>query len=643
MAEEEYLGDLEEIINASMGVNGGATGGGGGGGHHILSQSTSLPVMPSHLPLHLLNQNQNQAPPPKPSAKSGPHLRIVEEPTNNIIRFRYKCEGRTAGSIPGMNSNSENGKTFPTIEVCNYDGPVVIVVSCVTSDEPYRQHPHWLVSKEEADACKSGVYSKRLPPEERRLVLQKVGIQCAKKLEMRDSLLERERKNVDPFGAKFDHKDQIDKINRYELRLCYQAFITVGHTRVALDPIVSSPIYGKSNELTITRLCSCSAPVTGGNEIIMLCERIGKDDIEVRFYETDADGRETWHANAEFLPTDVFKQMAIAFKTPRYRNPEITQSVHVELKLVRPSDGATSAPLKFEYYPNPETLTQHNRSETRKAVESLKRSLMSTDFYPTKHAKTSSPFATVQPPQMATTTAPQTQLSPGMTMMYPGGGSPHFMQEIKVEQAFMDVDSRSSHCPSVDYNFPSPRSNSTVDSIPPMQLGQNNNHLYLPDASNFPTNPGNSPSRFNGGTMTPINNNNNGNNSNMMMNNNNNNNNGFVSLKLNAINNSPTQDMKQVFQQPQQYLPQEQHQYLPQSQPQQIQYPQQQQQQQQQHHTDGQQQSFSDLILSSTLMDLGPIDTNELIQGIDETLSSLGLTGGAIGGAAQMNNNFANY
>ncbi|XP_017025638.1 embryonic polarity protein dorsal isoform X1 [Drosophila kikkawai] len=357
MAEEEYLGDLEEIINASMGVNGGATGGGGGGGHHILSQSTSLPVMPSHLPLHLLNQNQNQAPPPKPSAKSGPHLRIVEEPTNNIIRFRYKCEGRTAGSIPGMNSNSENGKTFPTIEVCNYDGPVVIVVSCVTSDEPYRQHPHWLVSKEEADACKSGVYSKRLPPEERRLVLQKVGIQCAKKLEMRDSLLERERKNVDPFGAKFDHKDQIDKINRYELRLCYQAFITVGHTRVALDPIVSSPIYGKSNELTITRLCSCSAPVTGGNEIIMLCERIGKDDIEVRFYETDADGRETWHANAEFLPTDVFKQMAIAFKTPRYRNPEITQSVHVELKLVRPSDGATSAPLKFEYYPNPGTVT----------------------------------------------------------------------------------------------------------------------------------------------------------------------------------------------------------------------------------------------------------------------------------------------
>ncbi|KAH8412187.1 hypothetical protein KR009_000356, partial [Drosophila setifemur] len=351
------LPSLEDIINASMELGGGAAGGGGGGGvapvQQIFPQSTSLPVMPSHLPLQLHTQSQLA----KPSTKSGPHLRIVEEPTNNIIRFRYKCEGRTAGSIPGMSTSSETGKTFPTIEVVNCEGPVIVVVSCVTSEEPYRQHPHWLVSKEEADACKSGVYSKRLPPEERRLVLQKVGIQCAKKLEMRDSLLERERKNVDPFGAKFDHKDQIDKINRYELRLCYQAFITVGNTRVALDPIVSSPIYGKSNELTITRLCSCAAQVSGGTEIIMLCEKIAKDDIEVRFYELDEDGREIWHANAEFQPTDVFKQMAIAFKTPRYRNTEITQSVNVELKLVRPSDGATSAPLQFEYYPNPGTVT----------------------------------------------------------------------------------------------------------------------------------------------------------------------------------------------------------------------------------------------------------------------------------------------
>ncbi|KAH8278042.1 hypothetical protein KR026_004214, partial [Drosophila bipectinata] len=347
------LPTLDEIINARMEESDGATGGGPPpSGQPIFPQSTSLPVMPSHLPL----QFQSPAPLPQPSTRCGPHLRIVEQPTNNIIRFRYKCEGRTAGSIPGENS-SDKGKTFPTVEVCNYDGPVIIVVSCVTSDEPYRQHPHWLVSKEEADACKSGIYSKRLPPEERRLVLQKVGIQCAKKLEMRESLVERERKNVDPFEAKFDHKDQIDKINRYELRLCYQGFITVNNKKVPLDPIVSSPIYGKSNELTITRLCSCSAPASGGTEIIMLCDRVAKDDIEVVFYETDRDGHEIWSENAEFKPTDVFKQMAIAFKTPRYKNPEITTNVNVKLKLVRPSDKATSAPRQFEYYPKTGTVT----------------------------------------------------------------------------------------------------------------------------------------------------------------------------------------------------------------------------------------------------------------------------------------------
>lgn len=44
-------------------------------------------------------------------------------------RFRYECEGRSAGSIPGMNATAEN-KTYPTIQVMNYKGPAVVVVSC---------------------------------------------------------------------------------------------------------------------------------------------------------------------------------------------------------------------------------------------------------------------------------------------------------------------------------------------------------------------------------------------------------------------------------------------------------------------------------------------------------------------------------
>lgn len=53
------------------------------------------------------------------------------------FRFRYECEGRSAGSIPGASSTPEN-KTFPAIQVIGHQGRAVVVVSCVTKDPPYR-------------------------------------------------------------------------------------------------------------------------------------------------------------------------------------------------------------------------------------------------------------------------------------------------------------------------------------------------------------------------------------------------------------------------------------------------------------------------------------------------------------------------
>lgn len=46
-----------------------------------------------------------------------PFIKITEQPAPKALRFRYECEGRSAGSIPGANSTTEN-KTFPTIQVC---------------------------------------------------------------------------------------------------------------------------------------------------------------------------------------------------------------------------------------------------------------------------------------------------------------------------------------------------------------------------------------------------------------------------------------------------------------------------------------------------------------------------------------------
>ncbi|KAH1026563.1 hypothetical protein HUJ05_000209 [Dendroctonus ponderosae] len=62
--------------------------------------------------------------------------KIIEQPASKALRFRYECEGRSAGSIPGASSTPES-KTFPEIQIVGYQGRAVVVVSCVTKDEPY--------------------------------------------------------------------------------------------------------------------------------------------------------------------------------------------------------------------------------------------------------------------------------------------------------------------------------------------------------------------------------------------------------------------------------------------------------------------------------------------------------------------------
>lgn len=48
-----------------------------------------------------------------------PKLVVVEEPKERGMRFRYECEGRSAGSILGT-SSTETNKTQPAIEVGVY-------------------------------------------------------------------------------------------------------------------------------------------------------------------------------------------------------------------------------------------------------------------------------------------------------------------------------------------------------------------------------------------------------------------------------------------------------------------------------------------------------------------------------------------
>ncbi|KAI9585262.1 embryonic polarity protein dorsal-like [Glossina fuscipes] len=302
-----------------------------------------------------------------------PYIRIVEQPANKALRFRYECEGRSAGSIPGANSTTEN-KTFPTIEIAGYKGEVTIVVSCVTKDPPYRPHPHNLVGKE---GCEYGICTMRVKGDPPRAVFSNLGVQCVRKKDIKAALELRENRNVDPFKTKFAHKDQPSSIDLNVVRLCFQAFIQSGPRQYKkLTPVVSDPVYDRKavNDLAINRLCSCSAKMSGGDEIIMLCEKVPKD-IKIKFYELSKEGTIVWEDYAVFQHTDIHKHTAIAFKTPRYHNTEAIHRPQVYIQLVRPSDGATSEPLPFEYYSDPDEIKRKRLRSGDNAMNILRREL----------------------------------------------------------------------------------------------------------------------------------------------------------------------------------------------------------------------------------------------------------------------------
>ena len=102
-----------------------------------------------------------------------------------------------------------------------------------------------------------------------------------------------------------------------------------------LPPVVSEPIFDKKamSDLVICRLCSCSASVLGNTQIILLCEKVAKEDITVRFYEEKND-QVVWEALGEFQHTDVHKQTAITFKTPRYHTLDITEPAKVRFVYI---------------------------------------------------------------------------------------------------------------------------------------------------------------------------------------------------------------------------------------------------------------------------------------------------------------------
>ncbi|KAH0624369.1 hypothetical protein JD844_031768 [Phrynosoma platyrhinos] len=291
----------------------------------------------------------------------GPFLTIIEQPKQRGFRFRYGCEGPSHGGLPG--ASSEKGhKTYPTVKISNYVGLARIEVDLVTHTDPPQVHAHSLVGKQcnEDGNCIVTVGPKDMTAQFNNLgvlhVTKKNMMEIIKKKlqkqKMRNrvqSLTESEQEEIEQ-----EAKELKKTMDLSIVRLRFSAYLrdSSGNFTLALKPVISDPIHdskspGASN-LKISRMDKTAGSVRGGDEVYLLCDKVQKDDIEVRFYEDDENG---WQAFGDFSPTDVHKQYAIVFRTPPYHKMKIDRPVTVFLQLKRKRGGDVSDSKQFTYYP----------------------------------------------------------------------------------------------------------------------------------------------------------------------------------------------------------------------------------------------------------------------------------------------------
>ncbi|KAL2805867.1 transcription factor p65 isoform 1 [Daubentonia madagascariensis] len=304
--------------------------------------------------------------PSEPAQASGPYVEIIEQPKQRGMRFRYKCEGRSAGSIPGERS-TDTTKTHPTIKINGYTGPGTVRISLVTKDPPHRPHPHELVGKD----CRDGFYEAELCPDRCIHSFQNLGIQCVKKRDLEQAISQRIQTNNNPFQVPIEEQRGDYDLNA--VRLCFQVTVRDPSGRpLRLQPVLSHPIFDNrapnTAELKICRVNRNSGSCLGGDEIFLLCDKVQKEDIEVYFTGPG------WEARGSFSQADVHRQVAIVFRTPPYADPSLQAPVRVSMQLRRPSDRELSEPMEFQYLPD--TDDRHRIEEKRKRTYETFKSIM---------------------------------------------------------------------------------------------------------------------------------------------------------------------------------------------------------------------------------------------------------------------------
>ncbi|XP_043507342.1 nuclear factor NF-kappa-B p105 subunit isoform X1 [Frieseomelitta varia] len=300
-----------------------------------------------------------------------PYITILEQPTEKF-RFRYKSEMvGTHGSLVGSNR-----KNVPTVQLHNFLDPAVIRCTLVTSDEGLSRipHAHKLIRRDGGQDYDDPHYITVSAETGYTAIFQGMAIIHTAKRHIRDELIKKMRlealekkKNTnikailnsrEEAQIKVDADHYQKHMNLNSVALCFQAFVT-NHCGVMIP--ITEPVYSQTinnlksaltGELKICRMDKLTSSVEGGEEIFILVEKVGKKNIRIKFFELNEDGCEIWSAYGRFSELDVHHQYAIVFRTPPYKDQNITLPKNVFIQLERPSDGDCSDARKFTYKPS---------------------------------------------------------------------------------------------------------------------------------------------------------------------------------------------------------------------------------------------------------------------------------------------------
>uniref|UniRef100_A0A6P7GKC5 Nuclear factor NF-kappa-B p110 subunit n=1 Tax=Diabrotica virgifera virgifera TaxID=50390 RepID=A0A6P7GKC5_DIAVI len=282
-------------------------------------------------------------------------LHFVEQPTDRF-RFRYKSEmAGTHGSLTGINSDKSRKPTYPTVELRNCGNHDKVVIRCSiyqanANPKGFYPHAHRLMMKRGREEFDDPHDVEVGHEDGFRAVFQGMGIIHTAKRNLVTELVRKKVQLQEEHVARTENRRGLTQKEVVEIKglaesesksinlnivcLRFDAYIKKNGILFPLcEPIFSHSINNLINERFYI--------------VIFVVE-----NIKIRFYELDDDENVVWEGWGQFNDLDVHHQYAIVFKTPKYRDENITSPVNVFVELVRPSDQARSEAREFRYVPN---------------------------------------------------------------------------------------------------------------------------------------------------------------------------------------------------------------------------------------------------------------------------------------------------